>query len=465
MGALHERRLLDAVAGLVLEEPFFGVLVMQLDRKPDPSCKTMWTDGRVIGFNPTHVEDLPFDDLKETLKHEVMHCAAGHPWRRGGRDPKQWNVAGDFAVNSVLAQAGDRIPDGWLLDPRYDGLSAESIYPRLHSQDSPESEPDPQPDDNPSGSDDGGPSGSEGAAADDSSPTADETDSAQTDDSAADNGSSDGQTSAAGTGSASPDQVQDGANNSSTGSGTAGTGSATEQDPGAGDYGPGAIRDPEPGSEHADAPSPTELEDEWACAVAQAVQTAKSQGKLPGHLKRFAEQVLAPRVDWRAELRRFMQENSRSDYSWTRPNPRYLSQGLYLPALHTEGMGPLVLVADTSLSIGEDELAAFWAEMVDAVDECEPETTWVLGADAAVRTVHRIDRGEPLEPIELGGGGGTDFRPAFAWVDSESIEPAAMIYLTDMWGTFPEEEPDYPVLWVATSDRTAPIGETIHLQP
>jgi len=35
--------------------------------------------------------------------------------------------------------------------------------------------------------------------------------------------------------------------------------------------------------------------------------------------------------------------------------------------------------------------------------------------------------------------------------------------LTDLYGSFPKVEPDYPVLWVSTSPQTAPFGETIHV--
>ena len=52
-------------------------------------------------------------------------------------------------------------------------------------------------------------------------------------------------------------------------------------------------------------------------------------------------------------------------------------------------------------------------------------------------------------PLELTprGGGGTDFRPAFHWVEEHGIAPAALIYLTDLECTHFPDEPGYPVLW------------------
>jgi len=70
-------------------------------------------------------------------------------------------------------------------------------------------------------------------------------------------------------------------------------------------------------------------------------------------------------------------------------------------------------------------------------------------------------------PIKLNpvGGGGTDFRPPFEYLESEDIIPAAAIYLTDgECYSFPEE-PDYPVMWIIDNKRTAdpPFGEVIRI--
>jgi predicted metal-dependent peptidase len=60
------------------------------------------------------------------------------------------------------------------------------------------------------------------------------------------------------------------------------------------------------------------------------------------------------------------------------------------------------------------------------------------------------------------GGGGTDFAPVFKHVEEQGIEAACLVYLTDMYGSFPKSAPDYPVLWVSTSHiDNAPFGEVL----
>jgi len=54
-------------------------------------------------------------------------------------------------------------------------------------------------------------------------------------------------------------------------------------------------------------------------------------------------------------------------------------------------------------------------------------------------------------------GGGTDFRPLLKAMEEES--PECVVYLTDMYGAFPEFPPDYPILWASIyKDSVAPFG-------
>ena len=50
--------------------------------------------------------------------------------------------------------------------------------------------------------------------------------------------------------------------------------------------------------------------------------------------------------------------------------------------------------------------------------------------------------------MEIKGGGGTDFRPFFKLVQDGEVTGDVVLFFTDMWGTFPEEEPMVPVIWL-----------------
>jgi predicted metal-dependent peptidase len=74
---------------------------------------------------------------------------------------------------------------------------------------------------------------------------------------------------------------------------------------------------------------------------------------------------------------------------------------------------------------------------------------------------------EPWEPLTLpaaaAGGGGTDFRPVFAWLDARGLTPAVLLYFTDGLGEFPAAAPSYPVAWLVKGSAPVPWGERIQL--
>ena len=124
-----ERKLTRARTQLLLNQPFFGALCLRL-KLIEGGVPTMATDGRQILFNPEFVHSLQPEELQAVLAHEVLHCALGHHCRRGQRDPQLWNEAADLAINPLLIANGFSLPEGALIDPEFDNLSAEEIYAR-----------------------------------------------------------------------------------------------------------------------------------------------------------------------------------------------------------------------------------------------------------------------------------------------------------------------------------------------
>lgn len=197
--------------------------------------------------------------------------------------------------------------------------------------------------------------------------------------------------------------------------------------------------------------------------VTQAAQAAEMQGKLPEVLKRLINEALKPTVDWRDELRRMFSSTIPADYTWARGNRRHLSTGLYLPSHLREGVGEIVVGIDTSGSIQGPLLDAFFAEVKAIFEDANPDRIHLVWCDAKVHKVQTFERGEDLTPEPVGGGG-TDFRPVFNWVKEQNIEPQALIYLTDMYGTFPDTAPSYPVIWAKTTTVTAPFGDEVEIK-
>lgn len=113
---------------LILRQGFFGMLALRLQFVERLDIPTLAVDGKHIFYNPDFVLSLSDKLTQSAVAHEVMHCALAHIGRRNGRDPKKWNVAGDYALNQILLDSKFQLGEGWLIDERFKGMSADQIY-------------------------------------------------------------------------------------------------------------------------------------------------------------------------------------------------------------------------------------------------------------------------------------------------------------------------------------------------
>lgn len=124
-----EDRIARARVQLVMHHPFFAYHALSMPVKEMPSIPTMATDSINMFFNRDFVERNTDTHLLAVVAHEVLHKTNGHHLRRGDRDTYHWNIACDLAINPALVLAGFDLPDGALLDSKYDlEWSAERIY-------------------------------------------------------------------------------------------------------------------------------------------------------------------------------------------------------------------------------------------------------------------------------------------------------------------------------------------------
>jgi predicted metal-dependent peptidase len=165
-------------------------------------------------------------------------------------------------------------------------------------------------------------------------------------------------------------------------------------------------------------------------------------------------------VDWRELLRRSWSDTIPADYSWLRPNRRHVWAGLCLPGITSEGVGEIAIAVDYFGSVSARQLGLFEAEIRSILAGQRPCLVHVLYFDAVVHKVDTYHAGEPIALAPVGGGG-TDFRPCFDWLEERSIVPQTLVFLTDLCGMFPSEAPAYPVIWASTENRRAPLGQVV----
>jgi predicted metal-dependent peptidase len=400
-----ETKLAAARTRLILDKPFLGALVLRLPlEEGDPAwCRTTATDARAFYYNREVMAALTLEETKFMLAHEALHCALSHFARRMHRSKHRWDLACDLAINPLLKDDGLKPPPGMLIIDDYRGMTAEEIYPLLEEDDQRETFDDHLYDRDESG------------------------------------GSGQGETPKPRGGGGFGDR---------------------QREPSQGE-GPGT-------SQGRPAPKPLSPEEretlaiQWQQRMAGAAQQALQAGRLSGALGRMIDHLLQPQLPWRMVLARFLSSTARDDYSYMRPSRR---EGEYiLPSLRSHQID-IVVAIDTSGSVKEDELNEFMAEVNALKGQIRARVTLLPCDEALPPGAHWVF--EPWEefrlPQEIQGGGNTDFRPVFDWVERHGLQPETLVYFTDADGRFPDRPPPYPVVWLVKGKRTPPWGERVQL--
>ena len=219
--------------------------------------------------------------------------------------------------------------------------------------------------------------------------------------------------------------------------GGGGSGDGDELTGGGGFDGHGDLMDAEDGAGRAD----------MEATIVAAAKMAKACGIKSGMVDRVLSGELDPVVPWTEVLRQVMTAVARTDYSFSRLNRRMLHQGVYMPSLHSDAMGGIVIGVDTSGSVGDAQLAQIAAEITAIVEDCRPDWVEVVYCDTEVKSTQRFLPDDPIE-LKPNGGGGTAFKPVFDYVARSPDKVAAVVYLTDLYGDVDEcEEPECPTVW------------------
>ena len=408
----RERQRMSAARMFLLErQSFWGHLLLGLRLIPvtDLPAPAATDLVRHLWFNPHFTRQFTFAQLGFLLAHEVGHIVFQSGHRRQGRNPTLWNMATDYAINRIVANvpldSGSRRmffqiptwthPDGAicriLLDDRFRNLPAEAIYQDLQMERPPKTHQIrirlPR------------------------------------------------------------ELVSEGSSSSWT------------NEVEIGDLLVEGIIDHRGGLDiHLPEAVFQDHQEEIGKNLRQALEFWKNTGQrgaLPGSLsgngfRNLQESSSHRSNDWRSLLREFAREAfvEGEEYSRARPHRRYLDFDLIVPSVCGERLSGLVVALDSSGSMSPGTIAGALRE-ISRLGEIA-ESCLVLVGDAAVQQVI------PTELIEsfvhermVKGGGGTDHRPIFAWLEKYNIVPTLFICISDLHSRFPDQAPSFPVLWLS----------------
>ena len=211
-------------------------------------------------------------------------------------------------------------------------------------------------------------------------------------------------------------------------------------------------------SDTADGLDPVE-QDMLRRVVADAVRQharAKGIGTIPAGLRRWADQTLDPKVNWRRALESAVRRGvhlraGAADYTWQRPSRRDDSGEPIIRPGMTRPVPDIAVVVDTSGSMGEQDLARALAEIRGILKRVVPDDGLrVYSVDVDVAAEGQVFN---TRQISLVGGGGTDMRVGIE--AAIAARPAVIIVITDGFTPWPETRPPGAPLTIAalTDDR------------
>lgn len=400
---------------------------------------TMATDGARLWWSWVFVNTCTVAKVTFVLMHEILHKVFKHHLRRGNRDPKLWNKAGDYVINLILVLVGltrsypddvvrnssrewlmthavkdeaYRMPEDGLLDPRFVGMSTEEVYDILDA----EKKSKPKPENKP-GEGEGSGSGS-----------GDET---------------------------SPDNTE-------------GEGEGEDEDE---DDCPWGHVEDAVNEETGEALTPDELaeaEKEIAQTISVATGIARNRGQMPGALASAIIAADKPSIDWQEEMRETVVDYFPDDFSFAKQNRRYLGGELVIPALDGEQRGHACIMTDASGSVTQTEFSQFMGDSLYICREMGFEQVTLIQFDWTACEPEELEAGEEPEMIRRRTGG-TRFRAPFDKADDLDILDTfdLIIVFTDGGDDQYPNEPDCPVIWATTGEfwgGPPPFGHVIKVK-
>lgn len=214
--------------------------------------------------------------------------------------------------------------------------------------------------------------------------------------------------------------------------------------------------------EYSDNPSDADIEQVNTILTQASIiaQQSNQAGSIPASIKRYLDELLKPKVDWKVVLRRFFHDLDKADYSWRKPKKRYLPH--YLPHRKSTQLSKISIAIDTSGSISHEQFNQFISEVAAIFRFLKPKALEVIQFDWGIQSIDTVKSLDALKTIGFMGGGGTDITEVIEHVIDKPTH--ALVIITDGYLDTDLPTPKQPVIWVVFNNPyfIAPFGQCIH---
>lgn len=191
--------------------------------------------------------------------------------------------------------------------------------------------------------------------------------------------------------------------------------------------------------------------DQW---VKAAEFKAQGVGKMDGNTGSIIKTAVESTVEWVDELQVMVEDICKNDYTWSRPNTRYIQQGVYLPSMKGNKPVDMLFFVDVSGSLSSFQLEQIAAEIQNIVSGFNVRCIVVYWS-TKYQGMEVFEPSDVLEPdfkLTASGRGGTDFSDCWDWMDEHQDEmefdAKAMVFFSDLeCSDYPADDPGVPLLW------------------
>ena len=395
------------------QAPYFRAALLALILVEVPGLGTIGVtkNGVLMVDNEFVVKQTP-KQMAGGLVHELLHLLNKHAERCGTRDHEQFNIAGDLSINTIVIEMGFELPAGALFPKAYgfpDGRTADEYYSLLEQK---KDEQKKQ----------GGKRG---------------------------NG-----------------EPQQGAGaQPGIGSGKCSSCSGHAHEAEAGEH----------AAEIADGRTEAQMARMERQVAEDVKETIKNRGNVPGALARWAAVMTAPpQVPWQQKLARIIRASVSyragavvNRYDGPSRRQAGLGYGSGIPVLPRlrQPVPHVAILTDTSGSMTEQDMSTGLREANGVLKAVGADVTFMV-CDSKVHGVKKCGSVADMAKM-LKGGGGSDFRPAFAELARQRPRPEIVIAVTDGYIQVPSACPiGTNVIWLLIGGEKSPCawGESIVLK-
>lgn len=411
---------------LMINHPFWGTIVanldVEIDDKSEDIAKTDCFRKIVFGTRATNLDKK---SLLFVFLHEVLHAAFSHSQRGSQKSPLIWNVACDYAVNSILIEEMNYSPPaeiGCLYDKKYSKLSAEEIYYILIEELAKEICPVAK-------LNKGG------------SPFESNQEQRQG------QGQGEGQDEEGKTGVSCPLKTEN-------------TPNACEK----------CLREKLPKVYNLGDLLPSKKPKEEMEKMKEVLIQAeiihskwKTRGNIPGSLAEYIKKIKETKIPFERLLAKYVSElvSGKEEFTYNPIHKRKFAMfEIVAPSISKRESSKVVVVVDTSGSISTKELEIF-AGAIKKLSSTVSELTLITHDVEIQQIVRSYEIENFLKELKFKGRGGTSHIKAFEYIEQElcrkeGLIPDVVICLTDGYSEYPERPPRFPVIWVLTKEHKEP---------